>query len=86
MTEQITKSGVSRDCPECSDKGVINTPCVLCNGTGRAQIYGLCPDCEEPTYDYGESVWCLSCDLMVAATGCRVGSCELNSRNLREAQ
>lgn len=74
MTEKFTTSGVFRDCPECADKGVINTSCVLCHGTGRAEIYGMCPDCEEPTYDYGETAWCLGCDVQIAVTGCNVGS------------
>ena len=78
MAEQITESGVFRDCPECTDflstsvKDEIRV-CVLCKGAGRAQVHGICGQCEEPTYDYGESAWCITCDEMIAATGCRVG-------------
>lgn len=81
MTEQITTSGVFRDCPECSDsrsaaKKTDEFPpvCVLCLDTGRAEICGICDLCEEPTYDYGETTWCLTCDAKVVATDCKVGS------------
>jgi len=87
MTEQITESKILHDCPECSDKGVINKPCVLCCGTGKVEPYSPCPNpgCDGWVYDYGESAWCLTCDVQIAATGCNVGSAlvKLNSRRLR---
>ncbi len=61
---------ILHNCPECADKGVINTPCVLCHGSGKVEPYSLCPNpgCNSYVYDYGESAWCLACDEMIAVT------------------
>lgn len=60
---------ILHNCPECSDKGVINTPCVLCKGSGKVEPYCECPNpgCDSFVYNYGgETAWCLACDEMIA--------------------